>query len=84
MKRLAALLAFTSVLAACGSSVEASADRPAVRALAAPAAAVTPAARLQAADGRSSFAVVDGELRRFSTQTGKVTQHVSAGRRRGS
>ena len=72
MLRLAALVAFTTVLAACGSSVEESADRPAVRALAAPAASVTPSARLQAADGRSSFAIVDGELRRFSTQTGKV------------
>ena len=75
MLRLAALLAFTSVLAACGSSVEES-DRssggPSARR--APAASVTPSARLQAADGRSSFAIIDGELRRFSTQTGRVTR----------
>ncbi len=74
MLRLAALLAFTSVLAACSSSVEESADRSAVRALAAPAAPATPSARLRAADGRSAFAIADGELRRFSTQTGEVTR----------
>lgn len=73
MLRLAALLAFTSVLAACGSSVETSADRPAVRALATPV-SFAPSARLEAADGRSSFAIVDGELRRYSTQTGKQTR----------
>lgn len=73
MLRLAALLAFTTVLAACGSSVEETAERPSVRAFAAPAASVTPSARLQAADGRSSFAIVDGELRRFS-RAGKLTR----------
>ena len=74
MLRLAALLAFTTVLAACGSSVEESADRASVRALAAPAASVKPSGRLQAADGRSSFAIVDGDLRRFSAQMGKMTR----------
>ena len=74
MLRLAALLAFTTVLAACGSSVEESADRASVRALAAPAASLRPSGRLQAADGRSSFAIVDGDLRRFSAQTGKMTR----------
>jgi hypothetical protein len=74
MIRLAALVALTAVLAACGSSAEESADRPAVRALATPVASVAPPLRLQAADGRSSFAIVDGDLRRFSTQTGRVTR----------
>jgi hypothetical protein len=74
MLRLAALLAFTTVLAACGSSVEESADAPFVRALASPAASIAPSLRLEAADGRSSFAIVDGDLRRYSTQTGKVTR----------
>ncbi len=75
MKRLAALLAFTSVLAACGGTVETPAVGPSIGAFAPRAAA--PAARSQglvAADGRSSFAIVDGELRRFSTRTGKATR----------
>ena len=71
MIRLAALLALTSVLAACGSNVEESSDRALAAQLAA---SVAPSLRLEAADGRSSFAIVDGELRRFSTQTGKVTK----------
>ena len=74
MKRLVALLAFTSVLAACGGTVEESADRPYAAPLASPAASPALSPKLQAADGRSSFAIVDGELRRFSTQTGKVTK----------
>ena len=74
MNRLAALLAFTAVLAACGSSVEKPIDRPAVGALATPIASVAPSPRPEAADGRSSFAIVGGDLRRFSTQTGKVTR----------
>ena len=73
MIRLAALFAFTAVLAACGSTVEKSGDR-AVRPLAAPAASVAPSLRLEAADGSSSFAIVDGDLRRFSRQTGNVTR----------
>jgi hypothetical protein len=71
MIRLAALLASTTILAACGSSVEESADRPPVRALAA---SLAPSLRLEAADGRSSFAIVDGDLRRYSTYTGKLTR----------
>lgn len=74
MKRLVALLALTAVLAACGGTVEEAADRPDAAPLATPAASRAPSARLEAADGRSSFAIVDGELRRFSTQTGKVTR----------
>jgi hypothetical protein len=74
MIRLAVLLAFTAVLAACGSSVEESADAPSARALASPAASIALSPRLEAADGRSSFAIVDGDLRRYSTQTGKVTR----------
>ena len=71
MIRLATLLAATTILAACGSSVEEPADRPALRALAA---SIAPSLRLEAADGRSSFAIVDGDLRRYSTHTGKLTR----------
>ena len=74
MKRLVALLAFISVLAACGGTVEESADRRYAAPLATPAASPAPSPRLAAADGRSSFAIVDGELRRFSTQTGEVAR----------
>ena len=83
MKRLAALLAFTFVLAACGGTVEETAPPP-------PKQDSTPLAQLaalgarpqpyelpgglHAADGRSYYAVADGELRRISTLTGKVTR----------
>ena len=66
MIRLAALLACTALLAACGSTVDVSADEPQLRASATPLASVAPSPRLEAADGSSSFALVDGDLRRFS------------------
>ena len=80
MKRLAALLAFTSVLAACGSTVEATAPERVVRA--APlAAALIEAPRayelpggIHAADGRTYFAVEAGKLLGFNTQSGRVTR----------
>ena len=80
MKRLAALLAFTSVLAACGSTVETTAPERVVRA--APlAAALIEAPRayelpggIHAADGRTYFAVEAGKLLRFNTQSGRVTR----------
>jgi outer membrane protein assembly factor BamB len=80
MKRLAALLAFTSVLAACGGTVEATApERPArenplaAALIEAPRAYELPGG-IHAADGRTYFAVEDGKLLRFSTQTGRVTR----------
>ena len=80
MKRLAALLAFSSVLAACGSTVEATAPERVVRA--APlAAALIEAPRayelpggIHAADGRTYYAVEAGKLLRFNTQSGRVTR----------
>ncbi len=75
MKRLAALLAFTASLAACGGTVDRPADGPNVGAFTPRGAGPGPRAQgLEAADGRSSFAIVDGDLRRFSTQTGKATR----------
>ena len=80
MKRLAALLAFTSVLAACGSTVEATApervarETPLAAALIeAPRAYELPGG-IHAADGRTYFAVKDRKLLRFSTQNGRVTR----------
>jgi hypothetical protein len=80
MKRLAAMLAFTSVLAACGSTVEATApERPtrenplAAALIEAPRAYELPGG-IHAADGRTYFAVEDGKLLRFSTQTGRITR----------
>ena len=81
MKRLAALLASTSVLAACGGTVEETAvpdqRAPQARLLAAPIGAPQPYERpggIHAADGRSYYALADGELRRISTLTGKSTK----------
>jgi DNA-binding beta-propeller fold protein YncE len=80
MKRLAALLAFTSVLAACGSTVEATAPERLAREtplaatlIEAPRAYELPGG-IHAADGRTYFAVEDGQLLRFGTQTGRVTR----------
>ena len=70
MKRLAALLAFTAVLAACGGTVDRATQGPETPVSAAPKAAVV--AGVESADGRSSFALVDGVLQRRSTRTGKV------------
>jgi hypothetical protein len=75
MLRLAALLAFTAVLAACGGTVDESAPQKPARqldplAIASP----VPAGAVEAADGRSAFAVVDGAVRRYSTVTGKVVR----------
>ena len=97
MKRcLAALLALTSVLAACGGTVEETAPtsqaQPRAQGpvfLARAAGAAGPAVGydaaglgrrfelpggIQAADGRSYFAVRAGQLLRFSTLTGKATR----------
>lgn len=71
MIRLAALLASTLALAACGGTVDEPAAESPVPGLARFAAQAPPQG-LEAADGRSSFAVVDGELRRYSTLTRKV------------
>lgn len=75
MLRLAALLAFTAVLAACGGTVEESAPQKPARqldplALRSP----VPTGAVEAADGHSAFAVADGEVRRYSTVTGKVVR----------
>jgi hypothetical protein len=72
MTRLTTLLALTALLAACGGTVEESADKKPARALAQLTAAAPQG--LEAADGRSSFAIVDGDLRRYSTLTRKVTR----------
>jgi WD40-like Beta Propeller Repeat len=79
MKRLAALLAFTSVLAACGGTVEETAPTRAAAPQSVLAAFDAPrpferAGGIEAADGRSYYIVADGELQRFSTLTGKVTR----------
>jgi hypothetical protein len=71
MPRLAALLACTAVLAACGGTVEREAEGPQDRTAAPPAPSRQPG--LEAADGRSSFALVDGVLTRLSTRTGNVS-----------
>lgn len=80
MKRLAALLALTSVLAACGSTADVTAPDRVVR-QSPLAATLVEAARpyelpggIHAADGRTYFAVANGELRRVSAQTGRVTR----------
>jgi hypothetical protein len=80
MLRLAAVVAFTTVLAACGSTVEVSAPEPLAREtplaaalIEAPRAYELPGG-LHAADGRTYFAVEDGKLLRFSAQTGRVTR----------
>ncbi len=80
MKRLAALLAFSSVLAACGSTVEATAPEQLAR-QAPLAAALVEAPRayelpggIHAADGRTYFAVENRKLLRVSTLTGRVTR----------
>jgi hypothetical protein len=84
MKRLVALLAFTTVLAACGGTAEESAPEPSAQPQQ-PSLAQLPDLGTQpkpfelpggihAADGRSYYAVADGELRRFSTLTGKITR----------
>lgn len=75
MTRLAALLAFTAVLAACGGTIDESVpdqappllDRAALQSPA-------PVGAVEAADGRSAFAVAGGEVRRYSTVTGKVVR----------
>ena len=80
MKRLAALLASSSVLAACGSTVEATApEQPARQPSLAAALVEAPRAYelpggIHAADGRTYFAVEDRRLLRFSAQTGRVTR----------
>jgi hypothetical protein len=75
MTRLAALIAFTAVLAACGGTVEESTPESPSRQLAPLAAApATPPASVEAADGRSAFGLARGELRRYSTLSGEVTR----------
>jgi hypothetical protein len=70
MRRLA-LLASTAVLAACGGTVQQSADEPTARAVAASLSS-TGSKGLEAADGLSAYTLVDGALQRRSTRTGKV------------
>ncbi len=82
MTRLAALLALvlTSVLAACGGTAEESAPEPQApgnQLAALPIGASQPYERaggIEAADGRSYFAIERGVLRRTSTLTGKATK----------
>ncbi len=82
MTRLAALLALalTSVLAACGGTADESAPEsqaPASRLAALPIDATKPYERaggIEAADGRSYFAIERGTLRRTSALTGKTTK----------
>lgn len=79
MIRLALLLACTAVLAACGGTAERSTTPSAAqpRLAAAPLGAVKPYERpggIQAADGRSSYAIERGVLRRISAVTGKPTK----------
>ena len=80
MTRLAALLAFTSILAACGSTVEVTTpelvarDIPLAAALVeAPRAYELPGG-IHAADGCFDFVIEDGKLLRFSATTGRVTR----------
>lgn len=87
MKRLAALLVFAFVLAACGGTVEETAPpASAPRQAALPAVLVEspkPYERpggIEAADGRSYYALAGRELRRFSTLTGKITDTYRVGR----
>jgi hypothetical protein len=78
MKRLAALLAFTAVLAACGGTVD-HATSPATREPAAPLPSSAPKG-LEAADGSSAYTLVDGKLQRRSLHTGKVATIYRPGR----
>jgi len=80
MLRLAAVVAFTIVLAACGSTVEGTAPEPLARVnplaaalFEAPRAYELPGG-VHAADGRTYFAVESGKLLRFSARTGGVTR----------
>jgi hypothetical protein len=75
MLRLVALAAFTTVLAACGGTVEESATPQPARQLDSLASrSLVPRGATEAADGRSAFAFVDGAVRRYSTVTGKVVR----------
>jgi hypothetical protein len=75
MLRLAALVAFTALLAACGGTVDDSAPNKPARQLDPLAVeSPTPPTAVEAADGRSAFAVADGTVRRYSTVTGKVVR----------
>jgi hypothetical protein len=75
MLRLVAFAAFTTVLAACGGTVEESATPQPARQLDSLASrSLVPRGATEAADGRSAFAFVDGAVRRYSTVTGKVVR----------
>ena len=75
MLRLAALVFFTVVLAACGGTVEESAPgKPARQLDPLTLRSPLPPGAVEAADGRSAYAVADGEIRRYSTVTGKVVR----------
>ena len=81
MKRLAALLAAVPVLAACGASVDESAQdltHPATAAVVARAATI-PAPALRAADGSASFLVSGHELLRFDPATREQTRSYDLG-----
>ena len=79
-RRLTALFALTSVLAACGGTVEQTAPEPrapVAQLLGSPIGAPKPYERpggVAAADGRSYFVLEGGKLLRLSTLTGKVTR----------
>ena len=78
MKRLAALLAAAPVLAACGATVEESAQDPASSALVARAATI-PAPGVRAADGSASFLVRGNQLLRFDPATRRQTRAYDLG-----
>ena len=80
MKRLAALIAVVPVLAACGASVDESAQDPTDRATAVLArAATTSGPGIRAADGSASFLVSGHELLRFDPATRKQTRSYDLG-----
>jgi hypothetical protein len=75
MTRLAALLACTALLAACGGTAdEAAPPKPARQLDALASRSLVPAGAVEAADGRSAYAFVGSEVRRYSTVTGKVVR----------
>jgi len=80
MKRLAALLATVPVLAACGASVEESAQDPTSSAAALVARAATiPAPGVRAADGSASFLIRGNQLLRFDPATREQTRAYDLG-----
>ena len=78
MRRLAALLTITPVLAACGASVDESAPDPIAPSVVQRAATI-PAPGVRAADGSASFLVRGDELLRFDPATREQTRAYDLG-----